>query len=343
MATAPTLKTTCMGNASSETSLRLIQLLRLVPRHRKKSVRELQQELDAQGYSTTVRTVQRDLEKLAELFPIQSDGAKPAGWRWATGAADVSLPGMEPSVALTFLILQQHARHLLPPQVLEDLQPRFEEARKALERQPDSGLRRWPQRIAVTSRSLPMIPPDIDPTIQRTVFDALARRRQLQAEYRPYASDTINSYVLHPQGLIAREGVIYLVALVADYNDPRSVALHRFVRAEVVESPAREVPDFDIDRYISEGGVSIATGGQVRLEAVFRSVRAHALTESRISHDQQVEVITLPDGSTGHRLTAILQDTLQLTWWLQSFGDELIEYSKTPVSTSGSTFAITPV
>ena len=320
-----------MSPASSDTSLRLIQLLRLVPRHRKKSVRQLKLELDAHGYSTTLRTVQRDLEKLAERFPIETDGAKPAGWHWATGAADVSLPGMEPSVALTFLILQQHVRHLLPPQVLEDLQPYFEEARKALERQPDSGLRRWPQRIAVTSRSLPMIPPDIDPAIQRTVFDALARRRQLQVEYRPYASDTINGYVLHPQGLIAREGDIYLVALVADYNDPRSLVLHRFVSADVVETSARELPDFDIDRYINQCGISIATGGQVKLEAVFRSARAHALTESRISHDQQVEVITLPDGSTGHHLTATLQDTLQLTWWLQSFGDELIEYRKTPI------------
>lgn len=320
-----------MSHASSDTSLRLIQLLRLVPRHRKKSVRQLKQELDDHGYSTTVRTVQRDLEKLAERFPIETDGAKPAGWRWATAAADVSLPGMDPSVALTFLILQQHVRHLLPPQVLEALQPRFEEARKALEQQPDSGLRRWPQRIAVTSRSLPMIPPDINPAIQRSVFDALARCRQLQVEYRPYASGATKNYVLHPQGLIAREGVIYLVALVADYINPRSFALHRFVQADVVESRARELPDFDINSYIEEGGVGIATGGKVRLEAVFRSARAHALTESRISCDQVVEVIPLPDGSTGHRLTATLQDTLQLTWWLQSFGDELIQYHKTPI------------
>ena len=320
-----------VGNAAFDAVARLIQLLQLIPRRRKKPVRQLHEELADLGYRTTLRTVQRDLEKLAERFPIESDAAKPAGWRWSEGATDVSLPVMEPSVALTFLVLQEHVRHLLPPQVVEDLQPRFEEARRTLERQPDSGLRRWPQRIAVTSRSLPMIPPDIDQAIQRTVFDALARRRQLQLKYRPYASDTINAYVLHPQGLIAREGVIYLVALVADYNDPRSLVLHRFVSADVVESPARESPDFDIDRYITEGGVAIATGGQVRLEAVFRSARAHAFTESRISHDQRVELIPLPDGSTGHRLTATLQDTLQLTWWLQSFGDELIESSKTPI------------
>ena len=321
-----------MGHSSSDTSLRLIHLLRLVPRQRKKSVRELQRELDSQGFVTTVRTVQRDLEKLAELFSIESDGAKPAGWHWVAGAADVFLPVMEPSVALTFLILQQHARHLLPPQVLEDLQPRFEEAHKALERQPDSGLRRWPQRIAVTSRSLPMIPPDIDPAIQRVVFDALARRRQLHAEYRPYASEVINRYVLHPQGLIVREGVIYLVALVDEYDAPRSLTLHRFVAADIVESPARDLPDFDIDRYVAEGGVSIVMGGQVRLSVVFRSARAHALTESRISHDQQVEKITLADGNTGYRLTATVQDTLQLTWWLQSYGDELVEYTKVPVT-----------
>ena len=83
-----------------------------MPRQRKKSVREFQRELDAQGYATTVRTVQRDLEKLAELFPIESDGAKPAGWRWTVGAADVSLPFMEPSASLSFVIVQQLARQL---------------------------------------------------------------------------------------------------------------------------------------------------------------------------------------------------------------------------------------
>ena len=326
-----TAQTAFMGHDSSQTSLRLIQLLSLVSRQRKKSVRELQSELETLGHTTTVRTVQRDLEKLSDLFPITSDGAKPSGWRWVVGAADVSVPFMEPSVALSFLILQQHARHLLPPQVLEDLQPRFEEARKALERQPESGLKRWPQRIAVTSRSLPMIPPDIDAQIQRVVFDALARRRQLQAEYQPYASDAINRYALHPQGLISREGVIYLVALVKDYDAPRSLALHRFIAAEVVESPSRDLPDFDINRYVDEGGVSIATGGKVGLNAVFRETMGHSLTESRISHDQQVEKITLADGETGYRLIATVQDTRQLTSWLHSFGDELIEHTKTPI------------
>ena len=327
-------QTTAMGHASSDTSLRLIQLLRLVPRQRKKSVRELQRELDTLGHSTTVRTVQRDLEKLADLFPIQSDGAKPAGWRWIPSAADISLPFMEPSVALTLLILQQHARHLLPPQVLEDLQPRFEEARKALERQPDSGLKRWPRRIAVTSRALPMIPPDIDPKIHRNVFDALAQRRQLQAEYRPFASERNNRYALHPQGLIVREGVIYLVALVEDHDDPRSLALHRFIHADIVDVPARELPDFDIERYIAEGGASIATGGKVRLTATFRSSDIRSLGESRIATDQSLEKVALPDGSDGYRLTATVADTMQLTWWLQSFGDSLVEYTKTPINSA---------
>lgn len=328
----PSVPPTPARHTSINTSLRLVQLLRLVPRQGRKPVRQFHRELADLGHHTTLRTVQRDLEKLMAHFPIETDGTKPAGWRWAPGAADISLPFMEPSVALTLLILQKHTQHLLPPQVLEDLQPRFEEARKVLERQPESGLRRWPQRIAVTSRWLPMIPPDIDAAIQRTIFDALLRRRQLQVGYRPYASDAVNAHVLHPQGLIAREGIIYLVALVQDHEDPRPLALHRFIDAAVLEQPARDLSNFDIEQFIRDGGISIASGGNIRLEATIAHPRGHTLTEHRISHDQQIEPVTLADGRRAYQLTATLPDTEQLTRWLQSFGAELIEHRKTPVA-----------
>ena len=36
----------------------------------------------------------------------------------------------------------------------------------------------------------------------------------------------------------------HLVALVDEYDAPRSLTLHRFVAADIVESPARDLPDF---------------------------------------------------------------------------------------------------
>lgn len=307
-----------------DTSIRLIHLLKMVPRRGRKAVREFQSDLQALGYDVTLRTVQRDLEKLSGHFPIQSDGAKPSGWSWAPQAADVSLPMMDSTSALSLLILQKHVRHLLPPQVLDELRPKFEEARKVLERQPESGLKRWPDRIAVTSRSLPMIPPDISPATHRIVFDALARRKQLLVDYRGFGREESKQYSIHPLGLIAREGVMYVVALVEDYDDPRPLALHRILSVECAERPARDLPDFDIDTFVDEGGVSVATGRIVELIADFTPEAGVHLRESRIAPNHRVEEVIDSNGSRSFRLTATVRESLQLKWWLQSFGKDLI-------------------
>lgn len=321
-----------MSRNFSDTALRLIHLLQLVPRSRKKSTQKLMAELETLGYEVNIRTVQRDLEKLAEKFPVQSDGGKPAGWSWKPYSGDLSLPTMDPTVALTLLIVQKHVSNLLPHSIMEDLQPKFVEARRTLEKQGDSGIRRWPARIAVTSRALPMIPPDIKPGVQRRVFDALLRRRQLQARYLAAAATEANEYVVHPQGLVVKEGVLYLVALIKDYPDPRLLALHRFERVEVVELMARELPDFDVQAYVDQGGVSISTGQIVRLVAEIKADAGFHLTESRIAADQVIEPFDAADGTPCYRLTATLPESMRLKWWLQSFGDAMIQWRMQPVT-----------
>jgi len=288
-------------------------------------------ELDALGYEVSVRTIQRDLEKLSEKFPIQSDGGKPAGWSWKANSSDLSLPTMDPTIALTLLILQKHIRNLLPDSIIEDLQPKFAEAQRTLERQGDCGIRRWPERIAITSRALPMIPPDIRAGVRRLVFDALLRRLQLQVGYRAATAAQANEYVVHPQGLVVKEGVMYLVALVKDYPDTRLLALHRFEHVQVLNLAARELLDFNLQTYIDEGGVSISSGQTVRLVAELKGDAGFHLTESKISVDQIVEPFEDADGKRCYRLTATIRDSMRLKWWLQSFGEELIQWSMQPL------------
>jgi predicted DNA-binding transcriptional regulator YafY len=66
---------------------RLIKIINAIPKHPKKiSVTMLQERLDAGGFQTTKRTIQRDLNELSEHFPLVVDTACPAGWsRICTG------------------------------------------------------------------------------------------------------------------------------------------------------------------------------------------------------------------------------------------------------------------
>ena len=66
-----------------DTSVRYMLMLQLLPVYpRKISVKELREKLIAQDCSFDIceRTLQRDLVKLSQRFPITADDCKPRGW-----------------------------------------------------------------------------------------------------------------------------------------------------------------------------------------------------------------------------------------------------------------------
>ena len=85
------------------TFARLWTLLHILPRQpRKASVEALDGRLRREGFSVTRRTVERDLANLREQFPIECDGAKPAGWYWLRDAQTIVAPSLPPSTALAY-------------------------------------------------------------------------------------------------------------------------------------------------------------------------------------------------------------------------------------------------
>jgi predicted DNA-binding transcriptional regulator YafY len=63
---------------SYQTALRLIETLRLMPRHpRALTVRELKDRLEARGFAVDARTIQRNLNLLSEHYPLHGDEARP--------------------------------------------------------------------------------------------------------------------------------------------------------------------------------------------------------------------------------------------------------------------------
>lgn len=81
--------------------LRYLMLLRHVPRQpHKVDAKTLRQRLYEQGIDVSVRTIQRNLIELSEVFPLTTDErSKPYGWSIAQSAPQ-----------LPFLSLAEHAR-----------------------------------------------------------------------------------------------------------------------------------------------------------------------------------------------------------------------------------------
>lgn len=130
--------------------LRSLILLSLIPRYPKSTtVQELRDALEKRGFAITTRTLQRDLgDKLSRRFPLicQEDGQT---FRWSFDSqAQINLPATDTAAALAMHLAEGHLRHLLPPGVVDLLEPQFAEARHHLQGLEHNHLKRWAQREA---------------------------------------------------------------------------------------------------------------------------------------------------------------------------------------------------
>ncbi len=299
-------------------------MLRAIPRPpRVIGTADLMARLTSAGYSVDVRTIQRDLNNLSTLLPLDSDQCKPQGWRWLPNAGQFDIPGLEPQAALAFHMAESHLRTVLPASTLETLRPWFDTARAVLDDQ-GNGLAKWAKKIRVLPRGLPQKVPVIRPEVQAAVYQAVLQDNKLSILYGRNADtkdrDQGTRRVISPLALVVRDGIVYLVCVFDGHSDPRQLALHRMTSAELLSDPAQRPKGFSIDSYIAEGEFGVPFNPRpIKLEAEFYRSVARQLQESPISEDQTIHEVD----KDNVLLRATVPDTLELRLWLKSFGDEV--------------------
>ncbi|ABI56823.1 helix-turn-helix transcriptional regulator [Alkalilimnicola ehrlichii MLHE-1] len=306
----------------SETSIRHLQTLRLIPREpRKVSSTQIRNRLAELGFSVTHRTVQRDLQRLSAMFPLICDERElPHGWSWKGDGALIELPHMDPPTALTFCLVEEHLGDMLPKGVVKHLEPHFLQARRALST-AGGRLAQWRERIRILPRYQPLHPPEVQPAVVEVLYHGLLEGRCLEATYVPRSGGP-RQYRVNPLGLAFRDAVAYLVASLWDYPDVLPLALHRFQAARLLDAPARTPEGFDLDDWIRKGGFDYRAGAcAIELEARFAPDAGYHLQETPLAPDQQLE---REQGDSGWvRVRAEVEDTHQLRWWLLGFGDKV--------------------
>ncbi len=312
----------------NDTLLRHWAMLQHIPRHPKKidSV-TLQNKLEAAGYDTTLRSVQRDLVKLSLALPLISDNAKPQGWSWRADAAQLDLPALDPQAALTFKLVEDYLKKLLPATTCEYLQPWFQTAAGVLDAH-GNGLAKWPDKIRVLPKGQPLQPPRIDPAAQAAIYQALLQEKQANVTYLPRGASETKTYVINALALVVRDQVIYLVCTMRDYGDIRHLVLHRIQRCELLDQPSTRLDDFDLDAHILQGEFGLPQGeGRIVLEAEFTKEAAVGIYECPLSDDQ-----TITDLANDNVLIrATVLDTAELRWWLLGFGDQVVVLEPAPL------------
>jgi predicted DNA-binding transcriptional regulator YafY len=310
--------------SNQQSLLRQWNMLRLLPRAPAKiSSRELCERLGAAEFPVTKRTVERDLNELASVFPLVVDNReKPYGWSWQRDAPSFDLPGLSIPEALTLTLVEQNLRNQLPPSALDALQPHFRSAARTLSSIEGSALSKaWLAKVRTIAPLQPLQPPAVDQGCQRTVYLALMKDLQLRLHYRKRdaAADTVYASV-HPLAIVQRGGLIYLVCTFEKHAVVKTLALHRVRQADMLYEPARRPPGFDIDRFIASGEFGFRTGAPIVLRATFKRAIGEHLYETPLSPDQMLEA--REDGTLA--LTATVAATRTLVFWLTGFGPNVV-------------------
>ena len=309
-----------MGKSPAHDTLqRHWQMLRLLPSYPHKiTVADLRSKLDGLGFGTTMRTIERDLDSLSAAFPIDVDPrSKPFGWSWKKDAPLLHVPGLTGPQALTFALVQRFLKPLLPASALKDLIPYFTAADGLLNTLPRGrGLPSWVNKVRVVPPTQPLIPPTVKTEVQEAVYEALLQGCQARLVYCKRGARVPTEYTVHPLGIIQRGPVTYLVCTLFHYPEVMLFALHRMLSALPLEDPVLYPKDFSLDRYIASGALEFGDGKRIRLEMLVDSDIAEHLEEVRLSADQRIRVLV----SGKARVTATVNDTPQLTWWLLGFG-----------------------
>ncbi len=316
-----------MSSQEKETSNSLYrqwQILSRLSTGKWMGTRELQETLEREGIEISLRTIQRDLNQISQRFPIESNKTVPQGWRWRSDAPIQSLPHMTSSQAVTFMMVEEHLKHLLPPSLIEEMNPWFDLARRSLSTQ--NNVRQWINRVRIVPANQPLIPPVVEKHAQQAIYEGLLQDKQIECVYRargPQGED--RSYTLNPLALVQKGSIIYLICTRHDKTEVQTFALHRFKSASVLDARALHPVNFDIDAYIDSGALGFRVDfnkstEHINLELIMNESDALYFTESQLSTEQSI--VKLSDDL--YKVSASVPFTSQLVWWLRSFGKKII-------------------
>lgn len=314
----------------SDTLFKRIQILKMIPTFPARvSASEIYERLSKEGFKLTKRTIQRDLKDLKEKFDITNDGNKDIpGWFWEKDAKKIELPEMLPSVALTFRMVKEHLKKQMPPSVIEELSDYFNNADKLLNGLKNNSLSDWSNKVEVISRTQPLLSPKIDSELLNNIYTGLLTETQIKVHYQPRLKEP-RDYTINPLGIVVVDQVIYLVGSLWEYRDVNQFALHRFLKVENTEQPNSIPSDsFSLQDYVKNQNSFFYPVENVEKSITLKlntsQYIAKHLEESPLSTDQTIHKI---EDSNRYEVTATVNNTEQLRWWLRGFssGIEVVE------------------
>lgn len=309
---------------TKETVLLALELMRRIPRKHKISTTELCEQLDNTDVKRDIRTIQRQLDMLCQHFDIErDDSSKPFQYCWKERSQGLALMSLTEQESLMLALAEQHLRSLLPISLMKSMDGFFKQAHTNLDADVNAKREKeWLSKIRVISTTQPLLPPKIKPGVFEQVSNALYSNLWLKVNYKNAAGKSTEAEVM-PLGLAQQGPRLYLVCRFRDYDNERSLALHRIDAAQATEFTFDRPKDFDLEKYDNDGRFGYGEGKHISLTFRIEKEAGFHLMETPLSKDQEVKEL-----KDAYEITATVVDTAQLDWWLRGFGNAVGKIKK---------------
>lgn len=298
------------------TQHRRMIILQNIPYYPKKiTTRELLDKVSAQGISSNMRAIQRDLEFMSGtgLFAIGADtSSKPTGWYWVKDAAEPVATVMDINTAIAFELMRISVDELLPRTTRQHIEPYFSLAKQLLE-----GRNNWHKKIAYAKRPATRLP-DISDEDRDLLFEAIDKELCISASIGHLTENQItykHADVIHPLGLMVSEQRTYLVFTLYKGKKIFSAPLHRIRQVIILQQKVSPPKKFDLNYYVNSDPLNRCYQRSIPLVMEVNNAVANYLHENPLCAEQEIQTIE----RNLYRVSAIVDDTNQLRSTLRSF------------------------
>lgn len=303
------------------------RLLQLLPTRAERALttREIHVEWARNGiHPIELRTIQRYMSELsadgaddpALVDVVEEKGER----RYYLRLSQVSHWFMSEEAALSLLwshqALRQSFAAIYPEQAArnEDLAHQWAA--------DDARTRRLHERLRLVPDGVGRLPAKVVPEVLVSVVDAIGAGQLVSFDYVS-AGGRASSQTRSPQGLVAKDGSLYLLGTEGLGDPPIAFALHRMTQACVVPRQMTPRPDFDLDRHIED---THQLSHKLRADAPPLQLKLRVapddlfhFKERPLATNQQIGP---PDARDGWCVvSAEVPDTVQLLPFLVSFRD----------------------
>lgn len=304
--------------------IRYIKILELLPTEPKPAIStsDILAKLNKDEPFTELRTLQRDLSDLAKHYPIVCNSkVRPHRWRF-TSDYQGSFAAMDVTSAVSTILVNEYLQSIMPAPLLAQLTPQLNRAKSFLKSQSDKTYSNWLNKVKIIPDGKTLVPAPIDSAVWEVVCNAIMFNKALNVAYCSHKKDEVQSFTLHPYGLMVRKSASYVLGSYNDYKDVRQFALQRFTVLELSNNAFRPNPDFSVQQYIDSGESGIKYSAEsLHLQALISKDLTKRLKETKLS-DSQVILNTSSD--EWFLLRAVIPDDSDTRAWLRSQGANIV-------------------